>query len=274
MRPAATRRRGQRGDDADGWTAAPGFRSLFWAIRIGLDSVRRGHRRTPVRPPRRRGDRAAPRRSGWLACRRSPHARPRPRPVRTVRRIAAPRAASSRSSTSGVSARVVGVVGVVGGGCRLGGVVAVAQRGADEEVGERRVRWQARAAQVGPDGGAQQDALAAVAVVAAPRHHPGEWMRAWAEVGTAAVALEADQQAAVPARNQITGDPVRARPAGRFVVIMRVFAPADRPRVEQFDSPQLGALRTARRIGRTARSRHRPRERPSLPRPPRGCRRP
>jgi len=119
--------------------------------------------------------------------------------------------------------------------------VPAGERGADQEVGQRRVPRQARPAQVGSHRRADQDALVPVAAVAQPHDDLAECLRGGPEIGARAVVLEADQQLIAPADEQIAGGAFCFCPAGQA----GVRGGLDRPGVEQ---PGPGQLRAAGRL--------------------------
>src|SRR5690242_11059156 len=82
--------------------------------------------------------------------------------------------------------------------------VAAIQRQPEHMVGKVRVLRQKRAMQIGAIGVAVNAALAPVfAIVAVASQHPPERLRAAAEIGTAAVILEADERALAPCQGNV-----------------------------------------------------------------------
>src|SRR5690242_7771607 len=98
-------------------------------------------------------------------------------------------------------------------------------------VGEVRVLRQERSMQVGAIGIAVDAALAPVfAIVAMASQHPPQRLGAAAEIGPAAVILEADERALAPGQGDI------ADAAGHLLALV------DRPGVEDADAFQVWPL--------------------------------
>src|SRR5258705_6146546 len=116
-------------------------------------------------------------------------------------------------------------------------------------IGEVRVLWQQRAMHVRAEDVAVDAAFVLVfAVVAMASQHLSQRTRLWAEIGAAAVVLEADEGAAGPGQRHVA-DAAR-----------RGFALVDRPGVEDADSFELrplgGAVEARKELVAPAHSKH------------------
>src|SRR5258705_5726091 len=124
------------------------------------------------------------------------------------------------------------------------------QRQVQQMIGEVRVLWQQRAMHVRAEDVAVDAAFVLVfAVVAMASQHLSQRTRLRAEIGAAAVVLEADESAAGPGQRHVA-DAAR-----------RGFALVDRPGVEDADSFELrplgGAVEARKELVAPAHSKHR-----------------